>query len=79
MTQYEDIKWIDHFRITCKFVEQLIAKLKHFMEKKTITYKCAILVNIYVVCSFYKLAHGAEYLHHSELFAIGKSTILVIL
>jgi hypothetical protein len=34
MTQYEDFRWIDHFRITCKFVEQLIAKLKHFMEKK---------------------------------------------
>jgi hypothetical protein len=49
------------------------------MEKKTITYKCAILVDIYVVCSFLKLAHGVEYLHHSELFAIGKTTIHVIL
>jgi hypothetical protein len=79
MTQYEDLKWIDHFRITCKFVEQLITKLKHFMEKKTITYEYAILVNIYVVCSFYKLAHGVEYLHPSDLFAIGKFTIHVIL
>jgi len=79
MTQYEDFRWIDHFRITCKFVEQLLAKLKHFMEKKIITYKCAILVNIYVVCSFYKLAHGVEYLTYSELFAIGESTIHVIL
>ncbi len=34
MTQYEDFRWIDHSRITCKLVEQLIAKLKHFMEKK---------------------------------------------
>jgi len=79
MTQYEDFRWIDHFRITCKFVEQLIAKIKHFVEKKIITYKCAILVNIYVVCSFYKLAHGAKYLHYSELFVIEKSTIHVIL
>jgi hypothetical protein len=79
MTQYEDFRWIDHFRITCKFVEQLIAKLKYFVEKKIITYKCAILVNIYVVCSFYKLADGVKYLHYSELFAIEKSTIHVIL
>jgi len=52
---------------------------KTFYGEKTITYKCAILVNNYVVCSFHKLAHGVEYLHHNELFAIGKPTIHVIL
>ncbi len=36
-------------------------------------------MNIKVACSLCKLAHVAEYLQCSELFAIGKSTIHLIL
>ncbi len=51
-------------------MRQLTKKLKHKMEKKDTKYKCAILVNIRVACSLYKLAHASKYLQCSELFPL---------
>jgi hypothetical protein len=79
MTQYDDKRWIDHFQVIKSFVRQLIEKLKHKMEKKDTKYMCMTPESIKVACSFYKLAHGLEYLQCNELFAIGKSTIHLML
>jgi hypothetical protein len=49
------------------------------MEKKDAKYCCVVFVGIWVVCSLYKLAHVIEYLHCSKLFAIGKSTMYLVL
>ncbi len=60
-------------------MKQLTEKLKHKMEKKDTTYRCAVQVNIRVACSLYKLAHVAEYLQCSELFTIRKFTFHLVL
>jgi hypothetical protein len=49
------------------------------MEKKDTKYRCMIHMNIKVACSFYKLGHVLKYLQCNELFAIGKSTIHLML
>jgi len=42
-------------------------------------YQCVIHVGIWVACSLYKLTHSAELLQCSELFAIGKSIVHLVL
>jgi hypothetical protein len=42
-------------------------------------YRCAILVGIRVVCLLYKLAHGVDYLQCNKMFAIGKSSVNMVL
>lgn len=79
MMQYNDFRWIEHFRVMRKFVQQLIERLKFLMQKKDTTYCYAILVTIWVACSLYKLVHNIEYLHYNELCTMGKSTIHLVL
>ncbi len=54
-------------------------KLKHFIEKQNIRYKCAIPIGIQIACSFYKFSHGTKDFQCNELFAINKSTIHLVL
>ncbi len=68
MIQYDDKRWIEHFRVNRSFVKQLTKKLKHKMEEKDTKYRSTILVSIKVACSLYKLAHASEYLQYSEFF-----------
>jgi hypothetical protein len=42
-------------------------------------YKCIIFVGIRVVCLLYKLIHGVDYLQCSEMFAIGKLSVNMVL
>jgi hypothetical protein len=59
MSQYNNPRWIEHFKVSREFFFQLTMKLKHLMEKKDTHYRCVILVGICVTCSLYKFAHGA--------------------
>jgi hypothetical protein len=79
LSQYDDRKWIEHFQVSRSFVEQLIERLKHKMEKKDTYYKCAILIRIRVAYSLYKLIHAHDFLQHNELFVIKKSIVHLIL
>ncbi len=45
-------------------------KSKHLMHKKDMQYRFIVPIGIHGAFSLYKLAHGAEYLHCNELFAI---------
>ncbi len=47
--------------------------------KKNRKYINAILVEIYVSCVIYKLAHGYNFLICNELFTIGKSITSLVL
>ncbi len=58
---------------------QLTKKLKHLMQKKDTWCTFVVPIGICVDCSLYKLVHGIEYLHCSELFAIGKSLVHLVL
>jgi hypothetical protein len=42
-------------------------------------YRCIVLVNIKVACSLYKLTHGVNYHQCNEMFAIGKSSVNMVL
>ncbi len=79
MTQYDDRIWIEHFRVSKSFVRQLTERLKHITEIKNTHSRCTVSVSIGVACSLFKLAHAFEYLQCSEFFAIGKSTMHVVL
>jgi hypothetical protein len=78
MIQYDNSRWIEHFRVNRNFVSHLTIKLKHFMQKDT-KYRFVIPIGIRVACSSYKLAHGAKCLHCRELFVIGKLIIHLVL
>jgi hypothetical protein len=49
------------------------------MQKKNTSYRCVVLVGICVAYALYKLVHGAKYFHCSDLFAIGKSIMHLVL
>jgi hypothetical protein len=66
------------FKVNKEFVFQLTMKLKHLLQKNT-RYQFVITIGIRVACSFYKLPYGVGYLQHSEIFAIGKSIVHVVM
>jgi hypothetical protein len=53
--------------------------LRHVLQKQNTKYQKTIVVEIWVCCLIYKLVQDANFLTCSELFAIGKSTISIIL
>ncbi len=58
---------------------KIIKKLQPSIEKRDTTYRCAILIDIEVVCTLYKVAHEVNYLQCSELFAFSKSFVNMVL
>lgn len=62
MTQYDDSKWIEHFKVAGDFLFLLIEKLTHLMKKKT-HYRCVMLIGIQIAYALYKLTHGFKYFH----------------
>jgi len=56
MIQYENSRWIEHFKASGDFVSCLTMKLKHLMQKD-LRYKCVVHVRICVVYFLYKLVH----------------------
>jgi hypothetical protein len=78
MTQYDNSRWIKHFKVNRDLVYHLTIKLKHLMQKDT-KYRFVLLVGICVTCSLYKFTHGAKYLHCNDLFAIGELIVHLIL
>jgi len=49
------------------------------MEKKNIWYKFVVPIGIQVACFLFKLVHKIKYLQCSEMFAISKSTMHLVL
>ncbi len=78
MIQYDNSRWIEHFKMIMDFVSHLTIKVKHLMQKDT-KYRFAIPMGIRVACSLYKLACGAKCLHCNELFVIGKLIVDLVL
>jgi hypothetical protein len=65
MIQYDDLKWIEHFKVGRDFMFQLIEKLTHLMKNRT-HYMCVMLIGIQIGYALYKLTHGTKYFHCSE-------------
>ena len=79
LDQYDDERWLAMFRITKAVVFNLAEILKTAMEKKNTKYRLSILVLVRVACTLFKLTHGASLFICSKMFAIGRSTICLVL
>jgi hypothetical protein len=65
--------------VTKEVVFQITENLQPTIKLKDTKYKFVIPIGIRVAYSFFKLAHGANYLQCNELFMIGKSYINMVL
>jgi hypothetical protein len=54
-------------------------KLKPLIARKHTKYQLVIHVEVQVACVIYKLSHGSSLLMCNELFAINKSTIVLVI
>jgi hypothetical protein len=79
MCAYDDQRWIEQFRMDKSSVAEICYKLRGTIEKHDTNYRLAIPVEIRVCCCMYKLAHGANLLTCSELFAIGCSIVGLVI
>lgn len=74
MIVYDGPHWVDHFRISKETMFEICNKLQPYIEQQDTRYRVAVLVEIRVCMTLYKLAHGANFLSCSELFTIGQAT-----
>jgi hypothetical protein len=58
---------------------KIVNRLNFLLLKHDTQYKNGITIGIKVSCIIYKLVHGDKFLVCSELFAIGKSIMLLVL
>jgi len=79
LEQYDDHRWIQMFRMSKKRVFALADILKPHVKRQDTRYRIAVPVLIRVACTLFKLTHGASLIVCSEMFAIGKSTISILL
>ena len=75
LSEYDDRRWIQMFRMTKHAVFALADLLAPHVYKKDTKYRLAIPVLVRVACSLFKLTHGASLFICSEIFAVGKSTV----
>jgi hypothetical protein len=75
----DDDRWVENFRILKSMLFHIVDELRPTLMKKNRKYINAILVEIYVSCVIYKLAHGCNFLICNELFTIGKSITSLVL
>jgi hypothetical protein len=62
MNQYNDPKWIKHFKANIELKKKKTMKFKSLHGKKDTCYRCAVLVGIRIACSLYMFAHQAKFL-----------------
>ena len=79
LNQYDDERWITMFRMTKPAVQTLAELLKPVVQKKDTKYRLAIPVLVQVACTLFKLTHGASLFICSEMFAMGRSTVSLVL
>jgi hypothetical protein len=77
--QYDDERWVHMFRMTKVAVFSLAQLLQPHVGKQDTKYRLAILVLICVPYTLFKLTHGASLFICSEMFAVGKSTVSLVL
>ena len=79
LEEYDDDRWINLFRMTKRSVFHLANILAPSISKKNTRYRLAVPVLVRVACTLFKLSHGASLLLCSEVFAVGRSTMSMIL
>jgi hypothetical protein len=79
LTEFDDNEWVENFHMNKPTLFNIIECLRPIFQKQNTKYHKVIFVEIWVYCSIYKLAQGVNFLRCSELFAIGKLIVFVIL
>ena len=79
LNQYDDERWIIMFPMTKSAVQSLAELLKPIVQKKDTKYRLAIPVLVRVACTLFKLTHGASLFICSEMFAMGRSIVSLVL
>ena len=79
LDQYDDERWVTMFRMTKPAVHSLATLLTPRVQKKNTKYRLSIPVLVRVACTLFKLTHGASLFICSEMFAIGRSTVCLVL
>ena len=77
--EYDNRRWIEMFRFTKGAVFRLAALLTPAIRRKDTRYRLVVPVVVCLACVLFKLSHGASFLICSEMFAIGRSTVSLML
>lgn len=67
------------FRFTKRSVFRLASLLAPAICKKDMKYRLAVPVPVRLACVLFKLSHGVNFLICSEMFAVGRSIVSVML
>jgi hypothetical protein len=73
--QYDDDRWVQHFRMTKSAVFRLADMLSPHIRRRNTPYRLAIPTVVRLSCTLFKLAQGASLTICSELFAVGSSIV----
>jgi hypothetical protein len=79
MTKYNRSRWIELFKMSKETFLDIVEHLRPTISCRNTNYRDAVAVEAHVACAIYKLVHGCKYIQCSELFAISKSTIGLVL
>ena len=78
-SMYDDSCWIEFFRMGKASVAKICYRLRNSIEKMNTNYHLAVPVEVHICTCLYKLAHGCNLLTCSKNFAIGRSTVGLVL
>jgi hypothetical protein len=79
MEQYDEQRWIQMFRMAKPAVFVLVDVLQPHVRRQGMKYRLTVPVIVRVACTLFKLTHGTSLFICSELLAIGKSTVSMVL
>ena len=77
--EYGDECWMRLFLVTKKVVFALADLLRPQIQRQDTKYRLAVPVVVRVACTLFKLTHGASLLVCSDFFAVGRSTMSLML
>lgn len=79
LEEYDDHRWVQLFRMTKTSIFSLARLLTPHIQRQDTNYRAAVPVIVRLSCVLFKLSQGASLLICSEMFAIGRSTVSIIL
>ena len=79
LQQYNEDHWLKIFCMSKPALFSLAKLLEPIVKKQDTKYQLSILAVVRVACNISKLTHGASLLICSKLFAVGRSTVSLML
>jgi hypothetical protein len=79
MMEYDRSRWIELFRMSKETFLDIVEHFRPVISRRNTNYRDCVPAEARVACMIYKLVHGCKFMHCSELFAIGKSIVGLVL